>query len=87
MISIVQGGNVFNSACVIISYSIVEVKHVWQVYVTSELSAMVWTKIHKEAKWTKTSWNEVMQPTTTNNDSRPIFPYLPQPDRFWQSVY
>ena len=33
------------------------------------------TKIRNDSKWTKTSWNEVMQPTTSNNDSRPIFPY------------
>ena len=33
------------------------------------------TKIHNDSKWTKTSWNEVMQPTTSNNDSRPIFPH------------
>ena len=26
-------------------------------------------------KWTKTSLNIVMQPTTSNNHSRPIFPY------------
>ena len=29
----------------------------------------------KTQKWTKTIRNEVMQPTTSNNDSRPIFPY------------
>ena len=33
------------------------------------------TKIRKDLKWTKTNRNEVMQPTTSNNDSRPIFPY------------
>ena len=87
MTSIVQGGYAFNGAYVIISYSIVEMKHIWQVYVTSELSAIAWTKIRKDAKWTKTSRNEVMQPTTTNNDSRPTFPYLLQRDRFWQSLY
>ena len=33
------------------------------------------TKIRNHLKWTKTSQNEVMQPTTINSDSRPIFPY------------
>ena len=33
------------------------------------------TKIRNDSKWTKTSRNEVMQPTTSNNDSLPIFPY------------
>ena len=33
------------------------------------------TKIRKDSKWTKTSWDEVMKPTTNNNDSLPIFPY------------
>ena len=28
-----------------------------------------------DLKWTKTIWNEVVQPTTGNNDSRPVFPY------------
>ena len=32
-------------------------------------------KIRKELKWTKKNRNEVMQPTTSTNDSRPIFPY------------
>ena len=32
------------------------------------------TKIRKESKWTKTSQNKVMLTTTSNNDSRPIFP-------------
>ena len=31
------------------------------------------TKICNGSKWTKTSQNEVMQPTTSNDDSRPIF--------------
>ena len=81
-----------------IPYPTVEVKHIWQVYVTSELiiklfffftiHPMIWIfiavrnkclnlfeKIHKELKWTKKNRNEVMQPTTSTNDSRPIFPY------------
>ena len=33
------------------------------------------TKIHKDSRWTKTSLNEVMQPTSSNNGSRSIFPY------------
>ena len=33
------------------------------------------TRIRNDSKWTKTSRNEVMQPTTSNSDSRPIFPY------------
>ena len=33
------------------------------------------TKIRKDSKWTKKSQNEVMQPTTSNNSSQPIFPY------------
>ena len=28
-----------------------------------------------DSKWTKMSQNEVMQPTTSSNDSRPIFCY------------
>ena len=32
------------------------------------------TKIRNDSKWTKTSRNEVMQPTTSNNESQPIFP-------------
>ena len=32
-------------------------------------------KICKDSKWTKTRQNEVMQPTTSNTDSRPVFPY------------
>ena len=101
-VSIVQGGfycKLNNGACTIIPYPTVEVKHIWQVYVTSELQiklfcfftmrAMVLifiavknvfnsfgsTKIRNESKWTKTSWSEVMQPTTSNSDWRPIFPY------------
>ena len=27
------------------------------------------------SKWTKISQNEVMQPTTRNNNSQPVFPY------------
>ena len=82
----------------IIPYPTVEVKHIWQLYVISQLRiklgfftilAMVWifivvknifksfgcTKICSNSKWTKTSWNEVMQPTTSINDSPLIFPY------------
>ena len=33
------------------------------------------TEIRKDSEWTKTSRNEVMQPTASNNDSRQIFPY------------
>ena len=33
------------------------------------------TKIRNDSKWIKVSRNKVMQPTTSNNDSRPIFPY------------
>ena len=33
------------------------------------------TEIPKELKWTKTSQNELMQPTTSNSDSRLIFLY------------
>ena len=33
------------------------------------------TKIHSDLKWTKTSRNKVMQPTTINSDSLQIFPY------------
>ena len=33
------------------------------------------TKIGNESKWTKMSQNDVMQPTTSNSNSRPIFPY------------
>ena len=33
-----------------------------------------YTEICNDSKWTQTSRNEVMQPTTSNNDSRPIFP-------------
>ena len=33
------------------------------------------TKIRNDSKWTKTSRKEVMQATTSNSDSRPIFPY------------
>ena len=32
-------------------------------------------KISKDSKWTKTSRNEVMQSTTSSNDSLPFFPY------------
>ena len=82
----------------IISYPTVEVKHIWQVCVTSELKiklfcfftipTMIWifmteiqifksfgcTKVRKGWKLTKTSSEKVMQPTTSNNDPRPIFP-------------
>ena len=33
------------------------------------------SKSRSDSKWTKTTRNEVMQPTTNNNDSRPISPY------------
>ena len=33
------------------------------------------TKIRNDSKWTKTSRNEVMQPTSNNSDSRPNFHY------------
>ena len=33
------------------------------------------TKIRKDTKYTKTSLSKVMQPKTSNNDSRPILPY------------
>ena len=33
------------------------------------------TKIRKDSKGTKTNRNEVMEPTTSNNDSRSICPY------------
>ena len=33
------------------------------------------TKIANDLKWTKTSRNEVAQPTTSKSDSRPIFRY------------
>ena len=33
------------------------------------------TKILNDSKWIKTSRNEVMPPTTSNNDSQPIVPY------------
>ena len=29
----------------------------------------------QDSKWTKTKRNEEMQPTTSNNNSRPVFPY------------
>ena len=32
-------------------------------------------KIRNDSKWTITSQYEVMQPTTSNNHSRPIFPH------------
>ena len=32
------------------------------------------TKIRDDSKWTKRSWNELMQPTTSNSHSRSIFP-------------
>ena len=90
----------------IIPYATVEGKHIWQIYMTSELKlklfcfltihTVVWifvavknrfksdlnrfksfgcTKIRHDTKWTKTSWIEVMQPTTCNIDLRPICPY------------
>ena len=33
------------------------------------------TKIREDSKWTKIRQKEVMQPTTSNNDLRPVFPY------------
>ena len=33
------------------------------------------TKIRNDSKWTKTSRNEVMQPTSNNSDSRQNFHY------------
>ena len=64
----------------------VEVKHIWQVYVTRHgmnfhsfekqiFKSFGCTKIYKDSKWTKANQNEVMHPTTSNNDSRAIFPY------------
>ena len=45
------------------------------------------TKICYYSKQTKTSRNEVMQPTT-NNHSESIVPKpWPQPGRFWQACY
>ena len=38
------------------------------------------------SKWTKTSQNEVMQPKTSNRDSKPFFLLCPQRGRFWQSL-
>ena len=98
LISIVQGGfqcKLNNGACTIISHRTVKMKHIWQVYLTSELKiklfflvtvhAMVWkqifnffgfTKICNDSKWAKASRNEVMQPTTSKNNSQPIFPYM-----------
>ena len=35
-----------------------------------------WTRIRSDLKWTKTSRNEVMQPTTIDIGSRPIFLYI-----------
>ena len=37
--------------------------------------SFVCNKTVNDSQWTKTSRNEVMQPTTNNNDSRPIIPY------------
>ena len=46
------------------------------------------TKIRSYSKRTKTSRNEVMQPTTSNNNSQPIVPKpCPQPGRFFQACY
>ena len=46
------------------------------------------TKICNNSKQAKTSRNEVMQPATSNNHSRPIAPKpFPQPGRFWQVFY
>ena len=33
------------------------------------------TKILSDSKWTKSSRNEIMEPTASKNDSRPIFLY------------
>ena len=88
-----------NDVCVIILYSTIEEKHIWQVYVTSKLKKIVLflyykrhgmnfhgcekhmfksfgcTKICNNSKWTKMSRHEVMPPSTSNSDSRTIFPY------------
>ena len=32
-------------------------------------------KIRNDSKWRKSSWNELMRPTTRNNHSQSIFPY------------
>ena len=46
------------------------------------------TKICNNSKQTKTSRNEVMQPTTSHNHSWPIVPKpCPQLGRFWQACY
>ena len=65
-----------------------EVEHIWKVYVTNELKIKLFffcekqifksfgcTKFRKDSNWTKTRQKKVMQPTTNNKDSRPIFPY------------
>ena len=45
-------------------------------------------KICSNSKRTKTNQNEVIQPTTSNNGSRPIVPKpCLQPPRFWQACY
>ena len=45
-------------------------------------------EIRHNSKHTKTSRNEVMQPTTSNNHLQPIVPKpCPQPDRFCQACY
>ena len=46
------------------------------------------TKIRNNSKRTKTSRNEVMQPTTSNNHSQPIAPKpYPPPGRVCQAFY
>ena len=46
------------------------------------------TNIHNNLKRTKTSRNEVMQPTTSNNHLQPIVPKpCLQPGRFGQAFY
>ena len=90
----------------IIPYATVEVKHIWQVYVTSELKITLFcfftishscekqifesfgsTKIRKDSKGTKTSWNEEMQPITSKNYSRPIFLYHVRKEADFENLF
>ena len=96
-----------DSDCTIILYLKLGMKHIWQVYVTSELkiklfclfilSTIAWIfmgmenkstycpNIWNNSKRTKTSRNEVMEPTTSNKHSQPIVPKsCPQTGRFYQ---
>ena len=53
-----------------------------------ENTSLDYAKIHNNSKRTKTSRNEVMQPTTSNNHSEPIvLKPCPQSGRFWQAGY